>query len=111
MAKQAVSYDIIKSNIQEARNAYKEVRGDIRKGQQFNITYNFGAGHPITNLYTVEKLYPFYVLLSHISATGTKIYDGFAYEDVYAMKRTGKMIDEMSVSECSDFFGEGYDQL
>lgn len=106
---QGLSYEIILANIEEAQNKYDEVHNDIHINDKFNITYNFGAGHPITNSYTVEKLYPFYVLISHI-ASGVKIYDGYAYEDVYMMKRTGKFPDAMSAAESLDFFDEAVDE-
>lgn len=99
------TYDITLERIKEAHNRYNEIHNNIRINEQFNITWQFGSGHPVTKVYTVEKLYPFYVLLSHM-ASGVKVYDGYAYEDVYMMKQTGKSIDSMSVAESLDFFGE-----
>lgn len=101
----AQTYDITLAKIKEARNKYDEIHNNIHLNEKFNITWQFGSGHPVTNVYTVEKLYPFYVLLSHM-ANGVKVYDGYAYEDVYVMKQTGKSIDSMSMAESLNFFGE-----
>lgn len=88
---QATNWELISQHIEEAKNHQDIIMNCTQTGDKFDVKYRIeGVGHNVTKEFTVEKLYPNWVLVSRISG-GVKIYNGFAYEDIYQMKSTGRM--------------------
>lgn len=85
----AVNEYFILRRIKEANDFQKLIHNNIKVGDAFRVNYKV-TGIDVSHIYTVEKLYPSYVLVSY-EASGKKLYGGWAYEDIYYMKNSGEM--------------------